>query len=178
MKHLITVANVSLNVSTLFFINALSHSIESQPDNRCSHCNIEQLLKHFLFVLTAMAAPSRAAITVSTVTLKQSKPHYQPDSRLSHSERAITQADAETQPETEWNEQAQTVQLLPDTHAHTHTRKHAHTQMQLVEKVVCCCLFLLNFTVRGGFQCTCSVCSVLGSFKAGNSNYCSKLHLI
>lgn len=154
----------------MFFINALSLSIESQPGNRCSHCNIEHLLKRFLFVLTAMAAPNRAAITVSTVTLKQSKPHYQPDSRLSHSERAITQADAETQPETEWNEQAQTVQLLPDT--------HAHTLMQLVEKVVCCCLFLLNFTVRGGFQCTCSVRSVLESFKAGNSNYCSKLHLI
>ncbi len=117
-----------------------------------------------------MVAPNRAAITVSTVTLKHSKPHYQPDShaaRLSHSERAITQPDAETQPETKWNEQAQTVQLLPDT----------HTLMQRLEKVDCCCLLLLNFAIRGGFQCTCSERSVLESFKADNSNYTDKLCL-
>lgn len=55
--------------------------------------------------------------------------------------------------------------------------RHTHTLMQLVEKVVCCCLFLLNFAVRGGFQCTCSERSVLESFKAGNSNYTDKLCL-
>lgn len=98
---------------------------------------------------------------MSTVTLKHSKPHYQPDShtaRLSHSERAITQPDVETQPETEWNEQVQTEQLLPDTHTDAAGRK-----------VVCYCLFLLKFAIRGGFQCTSSKCGVLESFRAGDS---------
>lgn len=106
---------------------------------------------------------------VSTVTLKHSKPHYKPDShavRLSHSERAITQPDAETQPETEWNEQAQTVQLLPDT----------HTLMQLVEKlfVVVVCIFWL-WSSEVDFGAPFSKCSVLESFNADDSNFGDKL---
>lgn len=103
-------------------------------------------------VLAAMAtAAHRAAITVSAVTLKHSKPHYQPDSHAAPSESLWKSNNParrrETQPETEWNEQAQAVQLSPD----------EKTLPQLVEKkVVCCCLFLLNFAVKGGFQCTCS----------------------
>ena len=55
---------------------------------------------------------------------KKNTTHYKPDSHaasLSHSERAITKPDAETQPETEQNEQAQAAQLLPDTHTHART---------------------------------------------------------
>lgn len=75
-------------------------------------------LKHFRLHSQWWRLHMEGAIIVSTVTLKHFEPHYQPDShaaRLSHSERAITQPDTQTQLETEWNERAQTVQLLPDT---------------------------------------------------------------
>lgn len=122
-------------------VNAFSLSIEMQPYNRFNHCNIQRLLKRFFFVLAAMAATAhRAAITVSAVTLKHSKPHYQPDSHAAPSESLWKSNNParrrETQPETEWNEQAQAVQLSPDEKA----------LMQLVEKklfVVVCFFWIL-----------------------------------
>lgn len=101
------------------------------------------------------------AIIVSTVTLKHFEPHYQPDShaaRLSHSERAITQPDTQTQLETEWNERADCTTLA------------RHTLMQLEDKLFCFCLFLLNFAVRGGFGAPVLSVPSLGVLKAGDSN--------
>lgn len=126
-------------------------------------------------VLAAMAtAAHRAAITVSAVTLKHSKPHYQPDSHAAPSESLWKSNNParrrETQPETEWNEQAQAVQLSPD----------EKTLPQLVEKKSCLLLFV-------SFEFCCQrwisvhlfqTRGVLESFKAGDSNYADRLRLM
>lgn len=68
--------------------------------------------------------------------------------RLSHSERAITQPDAERR--------SPRLSGMSKHKLYNSRQTKKHSRSWWKKKVVCCCLFLLNFAVKGGFQCTCS----------------------
>lgn len=128
---------------------------------RCSEitgvtsANTEGMLKHFFLHSQWWWLRTKPAIVVSTATLKHFKPHYQPDSLASPSE-SLWKSNNPARRSLRLSAMSEH-RLYNSCQTLTHTHR---------EKLFCCCLFLLNFAVRHGFQCTFSQHSILKEFKS------------